>query len=225
MIPDRILLVLPTRNRRWQALEALASAFRTAANPDRVSAAIMQDSDDPDAIVLMGRNVYSFIGERRRFCPTVNDAVMTHVNDFEWVAWLADDIRYETQGWDDLVTAQNELVVYGDDGIRHEIMPTHPFVRTILPRALGYFLPPELVHQFPDIFIGDLARELKSIKYLPDLKTTHYHYTVGKAERDQNYIDSEQTFDRDKAVYDSMIYPDLPRLAQKYRDYVANQSK
>lgn len=221
---DPILIVFPTRGRPWQALEALASVFRTASKPERIGVVTMMDDDDPERIIMNSRRVCSYVGPRKRFCQTVNDAVMAHMDGFEWVTWLADDIRYETKGWDDLVTAREELLVYGDDGIRHEIMPTHPFVRTAIHQALGYFLPRELVHQFPDVFLGDLASELGSIKYLPELKTTHYHYTVGKAPRDQTYADSEATFDQDKLVYESAIYPDLPRLANKVRAHLLKEA-
>lgn len=218
MNDGKILIIMPTRGRPWSALEAIASLKKTAAVPDMVTVVICVDDDDPDRFVLTDNTVHTISGPRKRLVGWVNFACKTAALDFySHVAWFGDDCRMITPGWDVLVQGHEQLVVYGPDGIHNEKMATHPFIRTEIPRALGYLAPAELTHGCPDIFIQELGRELNSITYNAELKLEHLHYVVGKSSLDATYSEALPIWPMDRALMREVIRPRIPILAAKVK--------
>jgi hypothetical protein len=154
---------------------------------------------------------------RKRFVQWLNFIVTRWQQDYSHVAWAADDIRYRTEGWDDIIRQHNELVVYGEDGIHNKMMATHPFVRSVIPNTLGFLAPQSLDHICADLFIQNLGIEIGSIAYDDRLKTEHLHHSVGKSKNDQTYEEAAAFVDRDSATFIHEITPVIPELARKVR--------
>lgn len=213
---------MPTRGRPWSALESIASIKKTASRPDDVLICVCQDADDTQTFRLTrGDSLDSIIAARKRFVEWCNYATNDYIMDFfTHIGWAADDVRFLTPGWDDLVQEHKELVVYGQDGIQNEKMATHPFIRTEIPRALGYLLPPELVHGCADTFIEALAREIGSIAYDPRIKTDHLHVDAGKSEDDQTYKDAREFWPNDLKTFETVIRPRIPDLAKQVTEFI-----
>lgn len=224
---DRILLIMPTRGRPWQAIEAIVSVLKNAAQPSMVLIVACRDADDFSHChhgSLKCQSLAVLTSERMRFVQWVNVATQRFIGQFEWVGWLADDIRYLTPGWDNLVREHKELVVYGDDGYQHEKMATHPFIRSEIPRALGYLLPSELTHLCPDTFIEALAREISSIAYDPRIKTEHLHPDAGKGVDDQTYRDASEHHAKDRETFATVIRPRIPALAEQVTEFISSHA-
>lgn len=227
--PPRFLIIMPTRGRRWNALEAIASVMRTATHPEFVDIVVCQDEDDEEAFKLISTQASSEIvfhkKPRMRFISWINFAVATtDLRRYDFVAWFADDVRLLTPGWDTIVATHKELVVYGKDGHHNEKMATHPFISTAIPRALGYLAPSELVHLCPDTFIEALAREIGSIAYDPAIHTEHLHYDCsGKGKFDQTYADAKQYYAQDKETFETVIRPRIPELAKTVKDFMERE--
>lgn len=226
MRPDRFLIILPTRGRRWNALEAIASVMKTASHPERVDLLICQDHDDVEKFELTatyGGWIGCYFWPRRRFVEWINTAWRDGqtISRYSWIAWLGDDVRYLTPGWDEIVSNHKELVVYGRDGHHDEKMATHPFIRAEIPLALGYLIPSELVHLCPDSFIEALAREIGSIAYDPAIHTEHLNYQCGgKAKMDQTYADARAFYESDQRTFDTIIRPRIPALAKQVQKWI-----
>lgn len=219
---DRILLIMPTRGRPWYALESIASVMKNAAEPSMLKILVCCDHDDSNRIGLFTPNlsVSTSVKPRMRFVELVNFACDYYQGKCEWIAWWGDDCRMLTQGWDTIVREHKELVVWGEDGYQNDKMATHPFIRTAIPRALGYLLPNELVHYCPDRFIQELADAAGSIAYDPRIKIDHLHPDAGKGLIDQTYLDARSAGAKDKAVFESLIHPRIPELANLVKGYV-----
>lgn len=221
MRPDRFLIIMPTRGRRWNALEAIASVMKTASHPERVNIVACQDDDDPHRFELNCDRIWSPVRARRRFVEWVNFVWQQCRDEGDWIAWLGDDVRYLTPGWDEIVSSHKELVVYGRDGHHDEKMATHPFIRCEIPLALGYLIPPGLIHLCPDSFIEALAREIGSIAYDPAIHTEHLNYQCGgKAKMDQTYADAREHYESDQRTFDTVIRPRIPALAKQVQKWI-----
>lgn len=229
---DKILLILPTRGRPWAALEAIASVMKTAEEPRGVMIAVGCDEDDHEKLFIsMGGSenvrIQTFQVIRRTFAQWVQWLSLSlAVNNLyglnpSWIGWLGDDVRFRRNGWDTILRTHKELVVYGDDLYLNK--PSHPFISTVIPKALGFLIPSELRHFCADGFIWALAGELKEIVHDRRIVTEHLHPDAGKAEMDQTYRESKQYWVSDLKAFNEVIRPRIAEWAQKVRDYRASK--
>ena len=129
----------------------------------------------------------------------------------DYIGWIADDNRFETPGWDEQVVKflrkKAGGVVYGNDVVSPGSKPSHVFMDARIPRALGWFLHPELRSTFFDDCWMTIGKELGTLQYLPDVVIEHRY--VEKDNRDD--------FSHDKAVYEHWIRHDLESDISKIR--------
>lgn len=142
------------------------------------------------------------------------------------LGFMGDDHRPRTRGWDEVIletTAQGlrPKMVYGDDLIQGERLPTAAFLSTRVIKALGFMAPPELKHLYVDDFWRDLANAVGIREYRPELVFEHMHYSVGKSVQDETYDqnNNSKSASKDRVAY--MIYKkslQLARDVKKVRD-------
>lgn len=200
---------MPTRGRPWAALEAIASVMKHSTG--LADLVYCLDDDDPGYFRLETPRITCWRSPRRSFAQWVNLVVLRYLDEYEWFAWCADDVRYLTPGWDAKVVAHPELVVYGPDGIQNECLPTHPFIRAALPVALGFVTPPELKHGYMDAFIAGVSQQAGSLVYDPEIVMEHLHHSVGKSAFDRTYQDVN--WESDSAAWRATVQPQLARYA------------
>jgi hypothetical protein len=172
--------------------------------------------DDDDCLnytthQLTHRQVFYEVGERQRLIGTHNRLATKYALKYEIFCLTGDDTRIETPGFETMVIeAMAKMggvgLVYGDDGIQHERLATCAFISANVVRKLGYAVLPSLVHVYCDNFVTDLFRAVGKITYLPDLKTTHHHYSVGKTPHDKTYEESDSFANQDKTTYTTYRY-------------------
>ena len=206
---------MPTRARPVAQLQALASIIGTSAGYADVLLAV--DADDTKHLSINGPNVRTIVGPRRPMLQTLNKIIEQHLPYYDIFGFAGDDVLYETKDWD--VKVWNALkhhrigVVYGDDGIQHEELPTHPWFTADLVRALGYASPPCLCHYYVDNFLKALTSPLGLLFWHPEIKTTHRHHSVGGLHYDKIYHEAEQDCARDKASYEAIdVKADIEKL-------------
>ena len=68
------------------------------------------------------------------------------------VGWVADDNRFATVGWDEIVlhAIRTIPIVFGNDVASPGSKPSHVFMDARIPRALGWFRHPGLISTFHD---------------------------------------------------------------------------
>lgn len=212
---NKILIVLPSRGRPWHLMEAIASI--QANSTGLCDILVCLDNDDPTAGWLQQARVTTVQGPRRSFIQWVNAGVMAFVHDYWAFAWGADDVRFTTKGWDELLLkhlTQKDDIVYGPDGIQNEKLPTHPFVGCAYPRALGYFIYPELKHYFADNWFMHVGRARKKLKYVPELQLEHRHHCRDHTRNDQVYKEADTRY----AKADGLVYSTKIRNTSKKID-------
>lgn len=134
-------------------------------------------------------------------CKKFNDAATVYAPREDRYFICADDLVPETPEWDARLRAAAGAcgVAFADDGIQRGAFPTHPCAGGDFVRALGYLFNPIVAHFYSDNMIGDIARALGVLTYLPEVRVTHRHFTNGGA-WDETYA-SRGSSAADEAIY------------------------
>lgn len=195
MIP-RMLVIVPTRGRPENVvrLEQAIKDTRTT----RADFLYVVDHDDPKAeeYVRMGLNRLIVIHERLRLGGTLNWAARKYADLYDAIGFMGDDHLPRTPFWDlrvldalDVETGQAPRVVYGNDLLQGANLPTAVFMHSRIIQALGYMVPPGMIHLYLDNFWKELGQSLNGLVYLPDVVIEHMHPVAGKADWDDRYAE------------------------------------
>lgn len=123
------------------------------------------------------------------------------------VAVLNDDHVPRSLGWAGAIMGALEVmgtgIVYGDDLLRGESLPTAWAMTTDIVEALGRVVPCLVEHLYADNAVADLGRAAGVLQYLPDVVVEHMHPTAGKAPQDEGYarVNSRTRWNNDGAKY------------------------
>lgn len=208
-IPEMVLIV-PSRARPERAAE-LAEAWRKTTTGRSSLWFAVDDDDDVNAYtVALGTDVQLFAGPRQRLCGWTNDLALDAVQGgARVVASIGDDHRlvgdWETQVLD--AVGDGPAIVYGDDGIQGEALPTACFVSAVIVDALGWMCLPGLEHLYCDNVWKVLGEKAGVLRYLPDMSTPHLHPVAGKAEWDDSYRESNHPakYEADRRVFEAWL--------------------
>lgn len=210
---DDLLVIIPTRGRP-QAVPAIVDAWNdTSATADLLFAV---DTDDPElaeykahAAALKGDARFRFVfGKRRRLCGTLNQQAVKAAKTYRYLAFLGDDHRPRPAAmpWDARIReclSGGPGIVYGNDLLMGERMPTAVAMTADIVQTLGFMAPDCLVHLCLDLVWLEWGRGLGRITYLDDMVIEHLHPANGKAETDVGYeeCNSPEQVSADSAAY------------------------
>lgn len=195
MIP-RMLVIVPTRGRP-ENVARLEQAIKDT-ETSRADFLYVVDHDDPKAeeYVRMGLNRLIVIHDRLRLGGTLNWAARKYTELYDAIGFMGDDHLPRTTAWDlrvlealDVETGQAPRVVYGNDLLQGANLPTAVFLHSRIVRALGYMVPPGMIHLYLDNFWKDLGQSLNGLVYLPEVVIEHMHPVAGKADWDERYAE------------------------------------
>lgn len=180
--------ILPTRNRPDRLSKFFDSCKRTFVSTPGLVIVDGPDGGDYSAVVFHGGWNISVTEKRTDVCGVVRKAFRDNPNE-PFYGILADDIVAETRGWDRALAfaAGDWNVAYPNDLLNGERMATMPVVGGKLARALGNIIPPGFVHTKFDRAWMDVGRGIGRLKYLPDVKIKHEHWSDGKTPKDETY--------------------------------------
>ncbi|MFI2081444.1 glycosyltransferase family 2 protein [Streptomyces rubiginosohelvolus] len=209
---DDLLVIIPTRGRP-QAVMPLVRAWReTGATADLLFAV---DNDDPEldaykreAAKLKSSQFRFVYGKRLRLCGTLNQQAVKAAKKYRFLAFMGDDHRPRpaVMPWDARIReclSGGPGIVYGNDLLMGERMPTAVAMTSDIVRTLGYFSPPALVHLCLDLCWLEWGRGMGRITYLDDMVIEHLHPAAEKADLDQGYeeCNSPEQVSADSAAY------------------------
>lgn len=212
---DDLLMIVPTRGRP-DSVPAILDCWRqTGATADLLFAV---DDDDPmlagyrehmERLEAAGNfRVDWHTGPRLRLCGTLNQIAVDMATRYRFLAFMGDDHRPRTVGWDDrfrICLSGGPGIVYGNDLLQGEIMATAVAMTSDIVTTLGYMAPPSLVHLCLDLVWMDWGRGMGRITYLDDVILEHMHPANGKAAMDAGYQEcnsSEQSTADATAYFD-----------------------
>lgn len=212
-----LTVIIPTRSRPGTVADLLRSFADTCRADTSIAFAIdgCPQADEYRAQLNQHQHIFPAAtmaaGPRRRLVGTLNhaSAVLAAFNPGAVLAYLGDDHRPRTVGWDMLfLDTLNELgtgLVYGDDGHHGEGLPTAVAMTPDIITTLGFMVPPALTHMYCDNFWLDLGHHADCITYLPEVKITHYHPGTTGAAWDDSYAESNSSasYAHDRAAYEA----------------------
>lgn len=226
-----LVMIVPSRGRP-HAVADLAAAFAGTVQVDGTRLVLAVDLDDPDlgrylkavAEVADGRVTVESV-KGGRMAAALNETAVAVAADpsVEAIGFMGDDHRPRTVGWDAAyLSALREMgagIVYGDDGLQHEALPTQCAMSSSIVRTLGWMCPPVLQHLWIDNFWRDLGNLAGCLRYLPDVSIEHMHPYVGKAEMDEGYVrvNALEMIDADRGAYEVYAAERLAADAEKVR--------
>jgi hypothetical protein len=212
----KTLLIVPTRHRP-DSCDALLGQFRETSQDCDILFGIDEDDYSPYSDEVMA---LASINPRLRMCGTLNLLATKHANDYEYLAFMGDDHRPMTKGWD--VELANEIgdrdgVAYGNDLLQRANLPTAVMMSASIVRAIGYMAPPELIHMYMDNFWKMLGTDLNHLRYRDDVIIEHLHPIAGKANVDAGYteVNSPEVYSKDLVAFEQYIRTRYPEDLQK----------
>lgn len=220
-------MIVPSRGRPHNILGLMQAWQETEAAATLLVAVDEDDKYLPAYRRIKPRCSYLLeVNPRLRMVGTLNEVAVRHAGEYFAIGFMGDDHRPRTQHWDRrYVAALREFgtgVVYGDDLLQGENLPTQVAMTSDIVQALGYMAPPRLQHLYVDNAWLTLGQQLDRIRYLPDVIVEHMHPIAGKAELDQGYADvnAPQVYARDHDAFQRWLVADLPEVLPRLRKLV-----
>lgn len=215
---SELTVIVPSRGRP-EAAQSLTEAFRDTCTADTALVFAIDDNDERlpgyRGVVEMARR-FGIVGEVTLPGRSMGEALYLATRIVTGpdaagppfaVAFMGDDHRPRTVGWDtEYLKALHELgtgIVYGNDLLQGENLPTQVAMTSDIIRALGYMAPPTLIHLYLDNFWKDLGTQAGCLRYLPDVIVEHVHPFAGKAEWDEGYqrVNTPRMNEDDRIAY------------------------
>lgn len=217
-MPD-LLIITPTR--RPASAQRLINAVAATATGD-TDLILAVDDDDPAAYEeLDGR--FKLVRGPRMTCPQWSNKIAAERGaGYFALASLGDDHVPETPGWDGtLLGAIGELggtgIVYGDDTLQHEALPTAPVITANIVAALGWFFLPSAQHYYCDNVWKNLGEAAGCLAYVPEVVIRHTHYSFGTAPADVTYLEKQPFWHADEAAWRAWQREAMPADVEKIR--------
>ena len=204
---DPLVVIVPTRGRPQNIARLIEGWQQTGAT---AQLSIVVDDDDPAIdgyLNLLDGHFPPFVefrmAPRIRLGPTLNREAVRLAEQFSMIGFMGDDHLPRTDHWDDRIRAALAItgVVYGNDLLQKDALPTAVFMTSDMVRALGYMCPPELVHMYLDNTWRDWGQAMGRYTYLPDVIIEHIHPVARKAEYDPGYAEADGFMGPDHDAY------------------------
>lgn len=184
-----IMVLVPTRGRPQNAKRLYDSLMETANRGFGIEFCV--DEDDPYLeayLEMLPRNAVA-VGSSNRLGPWLNIASETHVDNYDIIGFIGDDVISRTYAWDEDVREAycEHMIAYPNDGWQGEGLPTSVFMDADLIATLGYMVNPHFKHLYIDNHWKRLGEELGTLTYLHEVNMEHMHPFAGKAADDATY--------------------------------------
>jgi hypothetical protein len=184
-----LLIIVPSLKRPQNAHRLLEQINKTTTPEDNVSVCFAVEMDDPTLKEYPKKNVYQVVGGS--MVEALNEVASVEADNYDYLAFLGDD-TLPHEGWFDkiILTLQSmkNSIVYGNDLIHGQGLPTSVFMDSNIVRTLGYMAPPNQKQLFVDNYWKALGDDLGTLWYLNDVIIEHLHPLVHKAPSDASYV-------------------------------------
>jgi hypothetical protein len=218
-VDKRNLLIVPTRNRPESALELLKEFNTTAVMSDIVFGLDDDDvSEYPEEVLEHAER-----NPRLRMGGTLNLLATKYADKYDYLSFMGDDHRPRTQSWD--LRLANMIdegpgIAYGNDLFQGENLPTAVMMSSNIVQAIGYMVPPVLVHMYMDNFWKNLGTALGQLCYRHDVVIEHMHYLAGKSQIDAGYkeVNHKSIYEKDAESYGKYMEQQFQKDLKKIQE-------
>jgi|GEM_PF-2503463 len=169
----------------------------------------------PDAITIMVLRA----DETGSLTKATNSAAKRVWGDDVIIGHVGDDHLFRTGGWDRTMAEvlRDPGIAYGNDLNVRELLPTAPFISSIIPRTLGWYALPACNHMFIDNAWKELGKGLGRLRYVNGVIIEHMHPTVKKSSMDDGYIKAIASWGADETGFDLWRMQQLDLDLEKLR--------
>lgn len=191
------LCVLVPSLGRPASMARLTKAWTATGAWEHATLMVIVDADDPTHLQYFNhmppnRGWRIVVADKwRPLVPKLNLEAMRVVNEYHSLAFMGDDHVPRTEGWAArYVEELREMgtgIVFGDDLLQGERLPTHWAMTSDIVRALGAMIPAPVEHLYSDNAILNVGRAAECLRYLPDVVVEHMHPLAGKGPADAAY--------------------------------------
>lgn len=196
-----ISVLVPTRGRPYEFLDMQDSLD----DPAEVEVLSALDSCDKmlDQYVFKW-STRAMVGERQVLTVRWNQMAAEARGDYLMLG--NDDMRFTGPEWIELLRGVDpgEPAVIGfNDGPESESRFSFPVLTREAYRRLGYFMPEKLRGLWADTWLHDLGRRAGCLRYFPEYKVEHLHWSNGR--RGQDGTDGDRSMrggGGDKHIYE-----------------------
>lgn len=205
-----LIMMVPSRGRP-ESIRRLHEAWNSTVTANSHLIVLVDEDDDKLAEYLLLDQVDVRVGPRLRIGGTLNHYAPIFAAEAFSVGFMGDDHVPRTVGWDqrliDSMTRMKVGVVYGNDLLQGERLPTAVAMTSNIVTTLGYFVMPGGIHLFLDNFWLAIGQGLGRLEYLPDVIIEHVHPSLGKSEWDETYMEanSNPVWSADQATFNNYI--------------------
>jgi len=202
-----ILLVVPTRSRPQSSIDFYESFVDNSSITDLMFGL---DNDDHENYPRIDGVLYE-VNDRMWVNGTMNYISNKYVDEYKYIAFMGDDHRIRTLGWDtELLSSIHDVeygVAYGNDLFQGPNLATAVLMDTKIIKKLGYMAPPTLRHLYIDNFWMDIGNALGTLRYSNDVILEHMHYLNGKSIEDDGYreVNSQAFYQADSSAYSEYL--------------------
>lgn len=214
---NSVLLIVPTRGRPDKSIEFYEEFKKNSTITDLVFGL---DDDDVEYPRIPG--VMYEVNPRAMMNGTLNLIANKYADKYDYIAFMGDDHRPRTYGWDqklvDLITDIKYGIAYGNDLYQGENLPTAVLMTSSIVKTLGFMAPPAMKHLYLDNFWKNLGNELKTLKYDSNIIIEHMHPVAGKANTDDIYLEvnSSELYEADQNAYVIYLETEFEQDLQKF---------
>lgn len=154
---------------------------------------VIIDHDDECALDYLSKKLPDgwdfYINRERLSVGRIYNKVFKEFPNEPFYGAFSDDLIPETDYWDVklIEAAGKDCVAWGDDGIRGAAVVGGCAIGGDLVREFGYMFLPTLKHFYSDDWLTEVARRRNALRYLPEVKVKHYHFSTGLSQYDATY--------------------------------------
>jgi hypothetical protein len=192
-----LLTIVPTRARPEKVARLIDSFDLTTDNSDLLFI-VDPDDDSMKGFDFKGHTAM-MMEPRGTMVQKLNYAVAQYINDYDHIAWYADDNEFVTRHWDTLMLETLKDMggsgwVYSYDKRRTDIPETW-LASTDVIRELGWYANPILNQYYVADSIAILGKRSSLLSFCKEAVIPHHHYDVDEtATRDALHEYAETTF-------------------------------
>lgn len=205
-----LVVIVPSRGRPEAARE-LWQAFGDTCTADTQLVLALDDDDETKGQYPDGPT--QFIGANKSMVEALNGAAVAYAAGIFGAAppfaigFMGDDHRPKTRGWDtaylDALRGLGTGIVYGNDLLQGQNLPTQCAMTADIVEALGFMVPPVFTHLYVDNYWLELGNRAGCLRYLPDVVIEHQHPVAGKGEWDDGYarVNAPDMYAKDQKTF------------------------
>ena len=218
-----MIVLVPTRGRPSNAVELLAAHDKLSTHSEIL---FVIDANDPEhdqyEFEVGADKCMTIENETRGMAYPINKAASAIVKkgEYKYFAFLGDDHRPRTAGWDELLIQamqKRPSMAYGNDLLQIERLPTMIAMTSDIVKALDGMVPPKMKHLYLDNFWKKLGEDLGALTYLDHVIVEHMHPIAGKAKWDEGYkeVNATEVYSFDALAYQNYIQSEAYELLKR----------